>query len=275
MPLPADFLHKYGPWAVITGASSGIGAEFARHIAATGISVVLVARREERLQQLSAELCENYPIQAKNIVADLSTEAGWRSVISETEDMDIGLLVNNAGVELVGSFFRDPLDKHLNLIDVNVSAVTALAHAFGPRLAKRGKGGLLFVSSILASPMPWFGTYSASKAFVLNLALIVREELAPKGVDVLALEPGVVSTEMSQRVTSDVDFSKMGVVIQAVDACVSEALQSLYDGKRRVTPGLINKVSLFVMGLIPDSVRMMIMGAGMKNAMNPELRTYV
>lgn len=273
---PSNLKEKYGPFALVTGASSGIGAEFARHLAAAGISLVLVARRKDRLDALAAELSENYPVEAKSVSADLSTEEGLQTVIDFAKDIDIGLLVNNAGIEQVGSFFKDSAADHSKVISVNVNAVTVLAHGIGRKLADRGKGGIIFVSSIAASMFPWLSVYSASKAYVTALALTLREEMLTKGVDVLCLEPGLVSSEMSQRTAgSDViDFNKIGFETMSAQECSGKALEALAAGKDRETPGFKNKVSAFLMGLIPEGLRMKAKGMLLGMAMNPELTKY-
>lgn len=274
MSLPSGFASKYGPWAVVTGASSGIGAQFAEQLAVAGISVAIVARRQERLEALSKHLVEDYAVKTRVIVADLAEPEGRDTVVRETADLDVGLLVNNAGVELYGSFFHDPVENHQKLIDLNVSAVTALAHAFGRRLAERGRGGILFVSSIASRVFPWFSTYSASKSFVTALSLILREELGPKGIDVLSLEPGMVETEMSDRAADKIDMAKLGLQPQSAESCVSDALRSLYSKRSRVTPGLPNKISLFFMGLLPQSTLLSLMNSLIPKVMQPELLEY-
>lgn len=274
MPLPSEFVSKYGPWAVVTGASSGIGAEFAKQLAAAGLAVVLVARRQERLQALSKYLVEHYAVQTQVIVADLTTLEGRGAVIANTSDLDVGLLINNAGIELVGSFFHDGAEEHQKLIDLNVSAVTALAHAFGRRLVERGRGGIVFLSSMASRVLPWYATYSASKAFVSALSLALREELRRKGVDVLSLESGAVESEIYDRALEQIDLRKLGVKPQAVGICVSKALHSLYSKRPKVTPGFMNKVTLLITGLLPQSVVLSLLHSSQQKVMRPELLAY-
>jgi len=226
----------------VTGASSGIGLEFAKQLAAARISVVLVARRKDRLEALSSEISQQYSVQTKVIVADLSTPVGIDAVVADTCDMDVGLLVNNAGIAQHGSFFHDKVDMHLKLLFVNVSAVTALAHAFGRRFADKGQGGILFLSSVSSVGWAWVATYSASKAFVTNLALILRTELKSKGVTIMALEPGLVASEKSDTTGKTIDFKQMGSSIQTAEKCVSVALRSFANGCARKTPGLLNSL---------------------------------
>lgn len=142
MPAPKQLLERYGPWAVVTEASSGIGQQLSIRLAEAGFTMVLVARRRERLEALSKYICETDSTSVRVFTADLSIEAGWCSVVKETGHLDVGLLVDNAGYGLLGAFYRFPIDSHLNLIFLNVSASTALAYAFGRRFAGQGGVGL-------------------------------------------------------------------------------------------------------------------------------------
>lgn len=226
------FVDKHGPWALITGASSGIGEEFAKQIAARKLNVVLVARQEKVLEKLGEKLRLEEGIQTLVVSADLSTTDGVDRTIEACKDIDIGLLVNNAGIDLHGSFFRNDKSEHAKLIAINVSAVTMLAHEFGQRLLVRGKGGIIFVSSAGRWPMAWMSTYSASKAFVSNLSYIMHAEMRPKGINILALEPGVVKTNMT-----DGDIDKLGFHTISPKFCVSEALIAFEQNKLRISPG--------------------------------------
>lgn len=271
MTLPVDFAQRYGPWAVVTGSSSGIGYQFSLQLAAAGLSVVLVARRQERLDALSKHINENYPVQTKVIVADLMQEEGWRSVVSETADLDVGLLVNNAGVEVYGSFFHDTLEKHLALISLNVTAVTALAHQIGRRITDRGRGGIINVSSIASTPQPWMSTYAGSKSFVSTLSLVLRSELTPKGVDVLALEPGFTVSEMTDRGKHVVDTEKLGVQYVSSEQCVSEALVALTNNKDRTTPGFMNRFMFFLVNILPTWLTMHLFSKKIQDLSDPEV----
>lgn len=275
MTLPADFLTKYGPWAVVTGASSGIGAEFARQLAGAGLSLVLVARRKERIDAAAKSLMQEYPIQVKAITADLTSDWGVQSVIDGTASLDVGLLVNNAGMAAHGSFFQDTAENHARMITLNVTAVTALAYAFGMRLGHRRRGGVIFTSSIASIGFPYFATYASTKAYVSMLSLMLRRELGPRGVDVLCLEPGVVKSKMSDAVKrGGVDFGSIGMNQMRTEDCVEEGLRSLYDGKPKVTPGFMNKFMQWFMGLLPQQVGYSLMDIMMARAMPAEAKAF-
>ena len=262
-----NFLQKYGPWALVTGASSGIGLEFARQLAALGLNIVMVARRKSKLEDLSNEIGQRHPsINTRIIVADLSKKESIATTNEQTKDLDIGLLVNNAGVEIFGSFFNTRMDKHENCIAVNISACVALTHLYGPRLMERRRGGIIFVSSMTKCALPYFSTYSGTKAFLSNLSLIVGHELKEYGVDVMSMEPGYVFSELSARVTEQIDLTKAGSFPMSAQKAVALTLQE-FPNRLYFTPGLFNRILLAVSNFIPSGIFFTIMGFLMKNAM--------
>ncbi|KAI0563931.1 Glucose/ribitol dehydrogenase [Gracilaria domingensis] len=273
MSVSGTFAERYGPWAVVTGASSGIGAEFARQLGDLGLKLVVVARRDERLQTLSQEIRRENCTEVKIVATDLTREEGWRQVISECTDLEVGLLINNAGIQLHGSFFRDPIEKHLDLVTLNCAAIVALTHALG-RMAARKRGGIIFTSSLSSLPTPWLATYCASKSFVTCFGKTVREELLGHNVNVTVLEPSVVKTEMSEELRKTVDFEKQGLSEQPVEECVKEALEWFSKGYDRVTPGLINRLKAVVIRSLPEGVRMRIVKQVMADSMNDEVKNF-
>jgi len=194
-----DFVQKYGPWAIITGASSGIGEEFAKQLAARKMNLVLVARRKEKLELLSRELIKAHGIEVKIVFADLSNPDFLEKIQSVASSLEIGLLVNNAGFALTGEFLGHTLEEELSLLNVNCRAPLMLAHTFGKKMAQRGNGGIINVASASAFlPMPFWTNYAASKAYLLHFSEGLGYELRKKGVDVLALCPGSTRTEFSK-----------------------------------------------------------------------------
>src|SRR5215510_15969656 len=141
------FVERYGPWALVTGASAGIGAEFARQLSQMGLNLVLVARRRQRLEDLACELESKNKVHVRIVVADLARPDFLPAIRSVTNSIEVGLLVNNAGFGLAGRFLEHELEEELNLLNVNCRAPLILTHEFGRQMAQRRKGGIIFVSS--------------------------------------------------------------------------------------------------------------------------------
>lgn len=233
------FKEKYGEWAVVTGASSGIGVEFSHQIAARGLNVVLVARRKPLLQELSAILIEKYKIEVRIIEADLSIDGFQTAILEGTNDLDVGLLVNNAGINCEGQVFRRSLERNLQMIQVNMKAPYILAYEYGKIFTKKGKGGIIFTSSISAfNANPYLTNYAATKAYILSLAEGMHYELKEKNIDVLALCPGFTKSEMTHGL-------KDSMLLMEAAPVASAALDAL--GKKiTVIPGFINKAQVFL-----------------------------
>lgn len=198
-----------------------------------------------------------------------------RAAVEFTANLDIGLLINNAGTILHGSFFRHDPQEYRDMIALNVTAVTTLAHAIGKKLGKRKRGGIVFTSSMAQSGFPNFATYSATKSYVSTLALLLRGELAPRGVDVLCLEPGAVKSEIIDALKKEgVDFEAIGMKPMPVEDCVEEALASLHRGDARVTPGHMNKNMIAVAQLIPQQMRLGMLDTAIVRTMATESRSF-
>lgn len=213
-----EFRKKYGSWALVTGASSGIGEEFSKQLAARGMNLILVARRQERLEQLANELGQQYGVQCKVIAGDLEMAEFLTELDTATAPLEVGLLVNNAGFAQTGYFLARPVEEHLSLLHVNCRAPLMLAHTYGDRMAKRGRGGIINVASAVAFlPMPHWGNYAASKAYLLSFSEALGFELQERGVDVLALCPGATRTEFANVAgTRDAGMEAIDVVACAL-----------------------------------------------------------
>lgn len=188
--------------ALITGASSGIGAEFARYHAAKGGDVVLTARSESALRTLAAELEADHGVKAHVFAVDLAAPEGAAGLIKQIGDasLEIGILINNAGFGGQGRHVDRPLEDELGMIDLNVKAVVSLSHHFGREMADRGQGRILNVGSTAGfMPGPLQGVYFATKAFVKSYSQALDHELRPKGVTVTLLAPGYVKTAFADR----------------------------------------------------------------------------
>lgn len=198
-PKPLSLSARYGEWALVTGASSGIGASLARQIAADGTKVVLTARREERLQALAAEIERDFGVETRIVVADLAEPGGAQQVIEAVADLEIGLLVNNAGRGYAGRFDLLEAEALRQQLVLNCEAPLVLAHAFVQGMRERGRGGILFTGSMAGRiPLPLHAVYSATKAFDRFLGEALWAELRASNIDVVVLEPGSTETEFQQ-----------------------------------------------------------------------------
>jgi short-subunit dehydrogenase len=191
-----DFMARYGPAALVTGASSGIGRSFAEILARMGLNLVLAARRVQRLEELAARLQNEHRIQVNVCQVDLARITAPQQILAATAGIDIGLVVSNAGFGFKGAHAGNDPAAMTDMLMVNCNTPMMLAHGFIPRLRARGKGGLVFTSSVEALiGCPYSTAYSASKAFVNALGEGLWGELTPDGIDVLTICPGATDTE--------------------------------------------------------------------------------
>ncbi len=227
--------------ALITGASSGIGAEFARQLARAGYDLLLVARREERLRQLAAELASRYSVEVDVVTADLATKDGIEQVAARIEQLDdLVLLVNNAGFGTQGDFAEIALQPQLDMITVHLTASVRLIHAALPALVRRRAGAIINVSSIAAFfATPGGANYGATKAYLNTFSEALQAELAGTGVKVQALCPGFTLTEFHDTPEYEPDHrSKIpGAVWMSAEAVVEESLAKLGSNQVIVVPG--------------------------------------
>jgi short-subunit dehydrogenase len=250
---PADLGARYGPWAVVTGASDGIGLALARRLAGAGLHLVLVARRAGLLEQLAEELRAAAKVEVLVVAADLSGPEGIRAVLDAAAGREVGLLVAAAGFGTSGPFVDGRLEDELALIDVNCRAVAALAHHFGGRFARQGRGGLVLLSSVVAfQGVPRAATYAASKAFVQSLAEGLRAELGPRGVEVLACAPGPVQSGFARRAGM-----RMGQA--ATPEVVARVTLDALGRRGTVRPGWRSKLLAWSLATLPRWGRVRVM----------------
>jgi short-subunit dehydrogenase len=193
-------LHaRYGGYALVTGAARGIGRAFAAYLAADGFDLLLVDLEAEETKALAEELHEEYGIDARPIICDL-TDQGLATKAQEWVDAyEVGLLVNNAGISPLDPFFEISLDAHMATLDLNCRATLVLTHIAGKKMAARGRGGIIVVSSASGmSGSPYFCHYAATKGYGLNLAAGLWSELEGSGVDAMAVCPGMTDTKPVQ-----------------------------------------------------------------------------
>ena len=243
---------QYGDWAIVTGASSGIGLELATQLAEAGFNLILNARNEERLLKVAQQL-KSHNIEVKSVVADLSDRDGVEKIIQSAQGLKVGLLINNAGYGTSGLFVDASLDSEINLLRVNCEAVLALTHFFARQFKQQGRGGIIFLSSLVAfQGVPYAANYAASKAYIQSFAEALAVELKPFGVDVLAAAPGPVESGFGQRANMKMDNA------MAADQLGVPILAAL--GKQiNVVPGLLSKVLTYALRTAPRSIKVKIM----------------
>lgn len=253
-------LHsRYGAWAVVTGASSGIGKEMALQLAEARLNLVLVARSQDLLEAMATDLGDRYGIDTRVVRLDLAVETGVDTLGAITQDLDVGLLVVAAGFGTSGLFIDSHLDQEMAMLNVNCRALLGLSWYFGQRFAKRGRGGMVLMSSIVGfQGMPFAAHYAATKAYVQTLAEALYVELAPMGVDVIASAPGPTKSGFADRAGM-----KMGKVLAPGD--VAQATLEALGRKSTVLPGLLSKLLTYSLVPLPRWARVRIMGSVMES----------
>lgn len=243
-----------GRWALVTGASAGIGEEFARQLAAREMSLVLTARREERLTSLAAELKREHGTDAVVLPADLGQPGEAARLWARASDArPVHLVVNNAGFGAQGRFDELPMERQTEMVQLNCTALLEICHLALRDQRARGEGGIINVASVAAyQPVPRLATYAATKAFVLSLSEALWTENRDAGVRVLALCPGRTPTEF-QGVAGTGD-ARGAFGARSPAEVVGEALRALEQGKSSVVPGLENHLATWVVRLVPRSV---------------------
>ncbi|MBD3228880.1 MAG: SDR family NAD(P)-dependent oxidoreductase [Candidatus Lokiarchaeota archaeon] len=232
--------------ALITGASSGIGKEFAKKIAALDFNVILVARRKQLLEELAAELEKQYPIKAEILVADLATEPDITSVEDRIKSGNITILINNAGFGVRGPFISTDLSKRLNMIKVHITTPVRFCHAALPKMISQNKGAIINVSSLNAFMYaPGSSIYSSSKMFLVRFTQVLNLE-SPKKIRIMALCPGFTHTGFHSTEEYD-DWDKTNIpkfLWMNASKVVSQSLNALRKGKVVFVPGFKNRIFL-------------------------------
>jgi short-subunit dehydrogenase len=245
MSAPVAMAARYGPWALITGASSGIGEEFARRLAEGGLSVVLVARRRAHLEALASELASKHRVQTRVVEMDLSLSGAASKLADAVADLEIGLLVANAGTGWIGRFDLQSPESHASLIRLHCEMHVELTAHLLPAMRARGRGGVVIVSSMGGLiPLPYYAVYSGTKALLQNWGEAIALEMRGTGVDIQVLAPGDTKTGF-QEVAGE-----MSTKWSSSEEVVRESLDNL--GKRSVViPGFENRLSAFAAKILP------------------------
>ena len=245
--------RRYGPWAIVAGASDGIGRAAAAALAAEGFHLALVARRAPILAQVARTLQAADGIEARVLAADLASPSEVERIDLKTRDLDVGLLFAAAGFGTSGPFVDNAVADELEMVDVNCRALVQSAHAFAKRFAARGRGGIVLMSSLVAfQGVPRAATYAATKAFVQTFAEGLAREVKPLGVDVLASAPGPVKSGFGARA---------GMAINSGQTPEEVALGTLAALGRKTTvrPGLLAKALEASLAPLPRTFRVRAM----------------
>lgn len=246
-------------WAVVTGASSGIGLAFARELAGRGHPVLAVARRRGRLEALAREAAERGE-RVEPLAADLKTEEGLAAVIRRLHELgEIELLVNNAGIATAGDFLAASLDEEIGEIRLNIEALVRLTHDLLPGMVRPGRGGIINLASVVGfQPFPHFAVYAASKAFVLSFSEALAEEVRGTGVRILALCPGAARTEIDVFAHNEGLLGKLPSL--TAEQVARTAMRALDRGRVVKVVGRLNRLLVFTNRLMPRLMMRRLMG---------------
>ena len=250
-----------GKWALVTGASAGIGTALARELATGGTNLVLTARRRDRLEALAQELAAKHAVKTEVFVADLTQPAGPREIFAFTEQKRIvvDLLVNNAGFGAYGKFEKVPVERLVEMVQVNVAAVVHLTHLYLPGMIARRSGDILILASTAAfQPVPYITTYAATKSFDLSFAEGLAEEMRPHGIRVCALCPGSTESEFLQVAGQRHHTRRPQETSEKV---ARVGLQALARGKSSVISGFTNWMGAETQRFVPRRIVARIAGS--------------
>ena len=246
------FNHKYGPWALVTGASSGLGRELAYRLGKAGLNVIVQGRNDARLQDISQCISE-MGVETKVISTDLSRDHAVDAILKETEAYDIGCFVGAAGFGTSGAFVASAIDRELNMLDTNCRAVVRMTHHFARRFVEQKRGGIILFGSLVGfQGTPFASNYAATKAYIQILGEGLHHELKHKGVDVLCVAPGPVATRFGDRADMNMDGAADPVPL------APEIIAAL-GRKTTVKPGFLSKFLLFSLAMLPRWGRIRVM----------------
>lgn len=257
------FSHKYGPWAIVAGASEGIGAAFAHALASRGVNLVIIARRAPPLVALADDLATRYKVKVQPLALDLAEPESIAELLSVTSDREIGLLVWNAALSVMGPFLDQPLDAHLVELEVNVRSPMTVVHALGNLMVQRRRGGIILLSSLSGMQgTALVANYAATKAWNRVLAEGLWWELGKSGVDVLACVAGATDTP-GYRSSEPKPGSDGNVPVQSPDQVAAEALKALGRQPSIITGGKNRFAAALLSRFLPRRAAVRLMGRTM------------
>jgi len=242
---------KYGPWALVTGSSSGIGRELAERLAEAGLNVVIHGRRESELRLLATSLEQSFQVKTFVIASDVSTPEGVQQILLAVKDLPIGLVAVSAGFGTSGQFHQADLSEEVNMLRVNCEALLLITHHFAKQFAKKRRGGIVLLSSLVAfQGVPYAAHYAATKAYVQSLGEAIAIELKPLGVDVLCAAPGPVASGFGSRANMN-----MALTPRQIGVPILKALGRTSN----VLPGLLTKILVGSLRTVPRWAKVRIM----------------
>lgn len=256
-----------GQWALVTGASSGFGVDFAHLLAERGANLVLAARSVEPMERLALELQARHGVQTHVVGIDLARPGVGVALRERLAQAGIAveILINNAGYGVYGEFLSQPLGRTLDMMQLNMLSLTELTHAFAEPMAARGSGKILLVASIGGyQATPTYAAYSATKAYVLLFGEALHEELKRRGVTVTVLSPGITATRFLDVSGQKPTLYQRMVMMQSRPVA-RLGLKALYSGRASIVPGLLNAVTAWSNRLMPRMVQRRVAFALMKN----------
>jgi short-subunit dehydrogenase len=239
--------------ALITGASSGIGFEIAKLFAADKIDLLLVARSENRLQEIKKEFEEKFKVDVFTVAADLSSKVEIQAVydVVNTNNLSVNYLVNNAGFGDYGAFINRSMEKYKEMIQLNIVSLTELSYRYGKEMVTRGKGRILNVASMAGlQPDPNFAVYGATKAYVISVSEAIHKEFEKTGVTVTILSPGATASNFMNRANMSNSKLYASGVMTSLEVA-REGYKGMMKGKLHVIPGFKNKILGFFSGIMP------------------------
>lgn len=251
--------QHYGNWALITGATSGIGRELAMQLGAVGFNLVITGRREAELDSIRTELSENHQVEVLPIPGDLSKRKDVDQLLLDVADLKLGIVILNAGFGTSGLFGKTPLDQEINMLRLNAESLMIAAHHFINTFeTKNRKGALVFLSSMVAfQGVPYTAHYAATKAYVQSLGEALSIELKGRNIDILNVAPGPVNTGFSGR-------ADLNMTNAAPPAKIARNIIRAIGKKKTVFPDGMTKFLVYSMRTVPRSIKIRIMGTVMK-----------
>ncbi len=256
--------------ALVTGASSGIGATFATELAKRNHNLILVARSQQKLEELATELSDKYQIKTEVIAQDLTAASPGQKVYDavQTKGLTVDVLINNAGFGDYGAFSDRSLDKQLAMIQLNISAVVELTGLFLPLMQQRDNGAIINVSSIAGfQPIPYMSVYAASKAFLLNFSEALWAENKDNGVDILVTCPGPTESKFYERADfPDSTTGSNGTTMASAEEVVTQTLEALAKKQSTVVAGgFANQIIANIPRLVPRDLLVSLVGKQFEN----------